>query len=167
MIFETERLLIRELKLTDLNSFHTMQSNPKVLQFATGDVKSLEEHTLEITELINKYQNKNNDFWIYAIQRKSDNNFIGTLALVKDENDDEIGYRFLEKFWGNGYGFEICKGTISYCRKIGMKKLVGYVVDDNIASAKILEKLNFKVVKKFISDDIKLPETKYELNLLN
>lgn len=42
---------------------------------------------------------------------------------------------------------------------------MGYVVDENIASAKILEKLNFKVVKKFISDDIHLPETKYELEL--
>jgi hypothetical protein len=46
-----------------------------------------------------------------------------------------------------------------------MKKIIGYVVDENIASAKILEKNNFKIVKKFISDDIKLPETKYELEL--
>lgn len=42
---------------------------------------------------------------------------------------------------------------------------MGYVVDENKASAKILEKLNFKIVKKFISEDFKLPETKYELKL--
>lgn len=166
MIFETERLIVRKLVLSDLDSFHKLQSNPNVMQFATGDVKTLDEHQKEIADLINTYQKPNNDFWIYTIERKLDHKFVGTLALVKDdEDDDEIGYRFLEKFWGNGYGFEICEGTIQYCKEIGIQKLVAYVVDKNIASAKILEKLNFKVIKKFISDDIQLPETKYELKL--
>jgi RimJ/RimL family protein N-acetyltransferase len=165
MIFKTERLIVRKLILNDLDSFHEMQSNPKVMQFATGEVKSLNEHSLELEELINKYEIEDNNFWIYAIVDSVSNKFIGTLALVKDGLDDEIGYRFLEKYWGNGYGFEICEGTIQYCKEIGIKKLVGSVVDKNIASSKILEKLNFKAVKKFISEDIKLPETKYELIL--
>jgi len=165
MIFETERLIVRKLILSDLNAFHEMQSNLKVMQFADGDVKSLTEHKEELNALIHKYTLANNDFWIYAIIRKSDYQFIGTLALVKDGKDDEIGYRFLEKYWGTGYGFEVCEATIRYCKKLGIKKLVGYVVDENIASVKILEKLNFRVVKKFISDDIQLPETKYELKL--
>jgi RimJ/RimL family protein N-acetyltransferase len=142
-----------------------MQSNPKVMQFADGEVKSLSKHQQELQELIGKYKLADNDFWIYAIERKSDHNFIGTLALVKDGNDDEIGYRFLEKYWANGYGFEVCAAAVDYCKQIGMKKLVGYVVDENIASAKILEKLNFKVVKKFVNDDLQLPETKYKLTL--
>ncbi|MFY9243097.1 MAG: GNAT family N-acetyltransferase [Polaribacter sp.] len=165
MIFECERLIVRKLILSDLNSFHKMQSNPKVMQFADGEVQSLSAHKKEILELINKYDIVDNNFWIYAIERKKDSRFVGTLALVKDGKEDEIGYRFLEEYWNKGYGFEICKATISYCRKIGLKKIVGYVVDENKASAKILERLNFKIVKKFISNDIKLPETKYELKL--
>ena len=116
--------------------------------------------------MIAKYAKHLNDFWIYAVERKSDNKFIGTLALVKDNIDDEIGYRFLEKYWNNGYGFELCKGAIMYCKQKGYKKIVAYCVDENMASAKILVKLNFTVVNHFISDDIKLPETKYELLLL-
>ena len=46
-----------------------------------------------------------------------------------------------------------------------MQKIIGYVVDQNIASAKILERFNFKIVKRFMSEDIQLPETKYELYL--
>lgn len=165
VIFETQRLIVRKLILSDLNSFHEMQSNLNVMQFADGEVKNLQEHKQEIITLIDKYKIPNNNFWIYAIERKLDSKFIGTLALVKDGEEDEIGYRFLEKFWGNGYGFEICSATINYCKQIGMKKLIGYVVDDNIASVKILEKLNFKVVERFISEDIQLPEIKYELKL--
>lgn len=165
MIFETERLIVRKLILSDLNSFHKMQSNRNVMQFADGDVKTLQEHQIEIKKLINLYDKPKNDFWIYAIERKIDKKFVGTLALIKDGKNDEIGYRFLEKFWNKGYGFEVCKATIGYCKKIGMQKLVAYCVDANIASAKILKKLHFSAIAHFISDDIKLPETKYVLEL--
>lgn len=165
MIFETKNLLVRKLKLTDIDGFFKLESNPKVLQFALGNPKNFEECKTELSELISKYDVIDNDFWIYAIERKSDNQFIGTLALVKDGKDDEIGYRFIEDFWGKGYGFEICGGLIPYCKAIGMKKIIGYVVDKNIASAKIIERYHFKKVSTFISDDIGLPETKYELIL--
>ena len=166
MIFETKRLLIRKLQVVDIEPFYELESNPRVLQYATGEPKNLEESKEDLKQLIARYTNKKNDFWIYAIERKSDNEFVGTVALVKDEEgNDEIGYRFIERYWGNGFATELCEGLIQYCKSVGMKKLIGCVVDENIASAKILERFNFVVIEKFISDDIGLPETKYELIL--
>lgn len=165
MIFETQRLLIRKLILDDLDSFHQLENNPEVLKYATGNVKTFKENKKELSDLITKYDTHLNDFWIYAVVRKSDDIFIGTLALVKDNIDDEIGYRFLEKYWDLGFGYELCKGTLKYCKQIGLKKIVAYCVVENIASAKILKKLGFAIVKHFISDDVNLPETKYEINL--
>jgi len=166
MIFETKRLLIRKLQVVDIEPFYELESNPKVLQYATGEPKNLEESKEDLKQLIVRYTNKKNDFWIYAIERKSDNEFVGTVALVKDEEgNDEIGYRFIERYWGNGFATELCEGLIQYCKSVGMKKLIGCVVDENIASAKILERFNFVAIEKFISDDIGLPETKYELIL--
>lgn len=166
MIFETKRLLIRKLQVVDIEPFYELESNPKVLQYATGEPKNLEESKEDLKQLIARYTNKKNNFWIYAIERKSDNEFVGTVALVKDEEgNDEIGYRFIERYWGNGFATELCEGLIQYCKSVGMKKLIGCVVDENIASAKILERFNFVVIEKFISDDIGLPETKYELIL--
>jgi len=165
MIFETERLIVRKLVLNDLLPFHKMQSNPNVMQYATGEVKTLEAHEKELQQLIEKYEIPNNDFWIYAVETKEDVTFIGTVAIVKDGDDDEIGYRFLEAFWQKGYATEICGALLIYCKSIGIKKLVGYVVDVNIASAKILDRFHFVPVRKFISKDIGLPETKYELIL--
>ncbi|RLK06556.1 GNAT family N-acetyltransferase [Tenacibaculum discolor] len=166
MIFETKRLLIRKLQVVDIEPFYELESNPKVLQYATGEPKNLEESKEDLKQLIARYTNKKNDFWIYAIERKSDNEFVGTVALVKDEEgNDEIGYRFIERYWGNGFATELCEGLIQYCKSVGMKKLIGCVVDENIASTKILERFNFVAIEKFISDDIGLPETKYELIL--
>lgn len=166
IIFTTERLLVRKLKMSDLQPFHAMQSNPKVMQYAEGEVKSLKAHEKELGDLIQFYNKPENDFWIYGIERTTDHEFIGTLALVKDDQqEDEIGFRFLEKYWGNGYGFEICKGLILYAKEVNFKKLIGYVIDVNIASAKILQKCNFKEIAKGIEPTSKLPETKYELIL--
>ncbi|QTE23476.1 GNAT family N-acetyltransferase [Polaribacter cellanae] len=165
MIFETERLLIRKLNVKDLQGFHTLESNPNVLKYATGNVKNFQENKKELQDLIRRYNLAHNDFWIYAIILKEHTTFIGTVALVKDGADNEIGYRFLEEYWGNGFATELCKGLISYCKQLGMPKIVGYVVDENTASAKILKRFSFKVVKHFISEDIQLPETKYELIL--
>lgn len=165
MIFETQRLRIRLLTLNDLDSFHKMQSNPKVMQYAEGEVNDFKGHQKELSNLIDKYQNKNNEFWIYAIERKIDEAFVGTLAFVKDNTDDEIGYRFLEEYWNKGYGFEVCKGALAYCKKIGMKKLVAYCAVENRASIRILENLNFKVVESFNTVLNQLPETKYKIQL--
>lgn len=165
MIFETNRLLVRKLKKSDLNAFHKMQSNPLVMQYTTAITKSLEAHILELDNLISKYSLEDNTFWIYAVERKSDSAFLGTIALVKNGKDDEIGYRFLQEYWGNGFGTEVCQGIIKYCRNRNFTKLSAYAVDANIASNKILQKLDFKFVKKQVAEDLQLLETKYELYL--
>ena len=166
VIFETNRLMVRKLQMSDLDPFHTMQSNPKVMQYADVEVKSLKAHKKELQDLIGYYQKEKNDFWIYAIERKEDQKFIGTLAFVKDDQqDDEIGFRFLQKYWGLGYGSEIGLALIDYCRFVNMPKLIGYVIDKNIASAKILQKLGFEAVEKGIEKETGLPETKYQLKL--
>lgn len=165
MIFETERLLIRKLSPEDIQPFYELESNPKVLQYATGEPKSFLEAKKDLENVIEKYSIANNDFWIYAVERKTDNLFLGTLALVKDGEDDEIGYRFLEKYWGNGYATEIWKGLLVYCKSIGIKKVIGYIIDKNIASTKIVQKFNFKIIERTICKDTGLPETKYELTL--
>lgn len=166
VIFETDRLIVRKLQMSDLEPFHAMQSNPKVMQYADGEVKSLSAHEQELKDLIEYYQKTANDFWIYAIERRQDSEFVGTLAFVKDDQqDDEIGFRFLEKYWGLGYGSEIGLGLIDYCKSVQMPKLIGYVIDKNIASSKILQKLGFEVVAKGIEPNTQLPETKYELKL--
>jgi RimJ/RimL family protein N-acetyltransferase len=166
VIFETDRLIVRKLQMSDLEPFHTMQSNPKVMRYADGEVKSIEAHEEELNALIELYQKSANEFWIYAIERKQDTEFVGTLALVKDDQqDDEIGFRYLEKYWGLGYGSEIGLGLIDYCRSVNMPKLIGYVIDKNMASAKILQKLGFEAVDRGIEPKTGLPETKYELKL--
>jgi len=163
IIFETKRLSVRKLKLSDFEPFHEMQSNIKVMQYVRGKAMTYQENKDELPKLIEFYDKLDNDFWIYAIESKKDGFFVGTIAFVKDENnDDEIGYRFLEKYWAVGYGTEIVNGMINYCRKAGFTKLIACVVNKNLASTKIIKNAGFTFIKDFISDDLQLPEQKFE-----
>lgn len=166
MIFETGRLIVRKLKNEDFEPFHEMQSNPNVMRFVRGKPMTYEENKKELPDLIGKYDKPTNDFWIYAIERKKDSEFIGTIAFVKnDEGEDEIGYRFLEKYWRNGYAKEILNGMIVYARNIGFTKLIACVAPENIASEKIIKSSGFKFQKIIFAEDLGINELKYILEI--
>lgn len=165
-IYTTKRLLVRKLIMDDFEPFHKMQSNINVMKFVRGKPMTYAQNKDELPKLIEFYDKKDNDFFIYAIIRKEDEVFVGTVALVKDKNnDDEIGYRFLEEYWGNGYGSEVFEGLLDYCKSIGLTKIIGCVATENKASLKILNNSGFQFVENFVSEDLNIPEQKYILNL--
>lgn len=166
MIFETNRLCVRKLRISDFDAFHEMQSNAKVMQYVRSIEMTYEENKKELSKLIEFYSKPKNEFLIYAIELKEDATFIGTVALIKDDdNNDEIGYRFLEKYWRMGFGFEIVEGLVIYCKKISIPRIVACVAHKNIASKKIINKLGFTFVGDFISDDLNIHESKFILEL--
>ncbi len=142
MVFQTSRLLVRQLIYEDFEPFHEMQSNFKVMQYASGKAQSFEENKADLKKVIDHYSEDNNGFWVWAIERKSDQEFIGTVAMIVDEkNEGEVGYRLLERHWGNGYASEILKDLIDFgFEKMNLKAVIAYVDVRNIASVKMLDK---------------------------
>ena len=146
MIFETERLKVRDLNLKDIEDFHEMESNPKVMRYTGTSPKTRKENQLDLEQVVACYTQPSNEFWVWAVERKSDGEFIGTCAIVKSDprqnypDKNEIGFRFLEKFWGQGYGKEIVPALIQYAfEKKGIKELIAEVDERNIASVRILD----------------------------
>ena len=53
MVFQTKRLLIRQLKVSDIKPFHEMQANPNVMKYTDSpNVKTYEEDVLDLQNLI-------------------------------------------------------------------------------------------------------------------
>lgn len=163
MIFETERLLVRALHLSDSDAFFDMMGNPNVMNPIPRPAMS----RLESDAFLNKVmQSKtfNLDKEVRAIVEKKSNNFIGLCAFLKNnEQDDEIGYRLREQFWRQGYGTEITEGLIQYGFEV-MKtpKITADVYVENIGSVKILKKF-FRPVKEFFNEDDNCTDRRYEL----
>ncbi len=143
MLFQTERLLIRQLNETDFPAFHEMESNPDVLKYTGSPLKTKEEIAENLKELIRKYEDPKNDFWIWAVVHKESNAFLGTCAIIEDlpPFGREIGYRFLERHWGKGYAGETMIGLVDYAFNVlSFEKIYADVDVLNTPSVKILEK---------------------------
>ena len=160
MIFETPRMIVRKLELTDFQPFHEMQGNPNVMRHTTGRPNTEEEDRESLKKCIDHYTKTNNDFWVWAIERKTDGLFIGTAAIVEGI---EIGYRFLEKYWGKGYGQEIADALIYHAiQKMGAKKVIAYAEPENAGSVKILERSKLNFMKEYVHPDDGKPVRYYE-----
>ncbi len=155
MIFETQRLYIRELTSTDFSAFHEMQVNPNVLKYIGGRGYDEVENRKQLNGLLERYKDPHNDFWVWAVVRKEDEVFLGTVAIiVNDKQENEIGYRFSEKHWGKGYGWEATEALIEYClQKMKLTSLVSYVDPRNDGSNRIMEKSKFEFIGKIPNEE--------------
>ncbi|MEM8736788.1 MAG: GNAT family N-acetyltransferase, partial [Planctomycetota bacterium] len=86
--------------------------------------------------------------------QKSDKQFVGTCAIVPSDGQQEIGYRFLRRFFGNGFGQEVCDGLIDYgINGQSLSELIAYVDVRNVASVKILDRSQLAFVREIQDED--------------
>lgn len=112
----TDRLLLRRFKISDLGDFYEYAKNPNVGPNAGWDFhKSKEESLLILRNFILSDE-------IFAIELKSEKKVIGSIGLHKDRKRDNkdakmLGYVLSENYWGRGYATEAAKAVISYAFK--------------------------------------------------
>ena len=154
-IIETERLSIREIEQKDIDCLLDIYRVSKNMEFIPN---SNFEWTNEL--LVEKYEKINQDykngFGIYAVELKQLNVLIGEAGLFKSFQDIshlELGYILDHKFWGNGYGTEICQSLIKYgFEKLNLYKLSARMFCQNIASIRLSEKCGMNFVKQGVTD---------------
>lgn len=136
--FTTHRLFVRPLKEEDAVEFYDMMGNPNVMSPIPQKAMSKIESDAKLLEFISAPYKKT----IWAICEKDKDELIGLAALlINDLEQNEIGYRLREQFWGIGYGTEIAKGLIDYCfNDLHFKFVTADVNVSNMRSIKILSK---------------------------
>ena len=153
---ETERLLLRELELSDAKGMFELDSNPNVHLFlGNKPVKNIEESIDQIKNIQQQYADFGTGRW--AVILKETNEFLGWsgIKFITDEINNhkdfyEIGYRFIEQHWGKGYATEAGKAFIDYAfNTMKVEAVYAYADEGNENSRKILEKLGLHYVNSF------------------
>ncbi|MBP4138264.1 GNAT family N-acetyltransferase [Flavobacterium geliluteum] len=165
---ETERLLLRELLLSDVEGMFELDSNPNVHVFlGNKPVKTKTESLAQIQDIQQQYQDFGTGRW--AVTLKETGEFIGwsgikfiTNEINNHKNFYEIGYRFIEKYWGKGYATEAGKAFVDYAfNHIKADAIYAYADEGNENSRKILEKIGLQYVNSFAYEEEE--EVWYEL----
>lgn len=147
---ETARLFMRELTVDDAAFVLELLNEPAYMRFiADRGVRTLEEARVYLLDRpLASYEKYG--FGLYAVVLKETDAPIGMCGLIKRDalDDVDIGYAFLERYWGKGYAPEAARAVIDYgLHALGLKRIIAYTSLDNDRSIRVLEKLGFRYEK--------------------
>jgi [ribosomal protein S5]-alanine N-acetyltransferase len=154
-ILTTPRLYLRQFTLADAPLLLALNSDVEVLKYVHElPLQNLEEAAKAIQERILPQYPNNLGRW--AVHLNDTNEFIGWCGLKYRPEIDEIdlGYRFMKKYWGNGYAYESAKHVLDYgLNELQLTNIIGRAHIENIASLKVLQKIGMQYVKDEVVDD--------------
>jgi len=138
VVFAHEELRARLLQPADQMDFFMLEGNPNVLRYADGSLMSYEEAGDQVTTLARSASSSAAELRVFAVS-SGRHRFVGTVALVQQGADVEIGYRLLENCWGQKLGHPLAKLTLDLGRlEYPDRKLVACCDLRNPASLRVL-----------------------------
>lgn len=147
----TERLLLRELRLTDAHEIFLLRSNKEVNELIDRvTATSIDEAHQFINMIISNQLNNKSFMWVITL--KDDPKLIGTIVywnIVKEKDQAEIGYEMLPQYHGKGIMQEAVLKVIDFGFKtLGLKTIMAEPKSTNQPSVKLLEKCGFVKTSK-------------------
>lgn len=154
-ILESERLLFRPIKDTDVTEILALRSNPELMQYIPRPlVTTLEEAKAHMKMIQDKIDTNEGINW--AMTEKGKDKLISLIGFYKIENENyrsEIGYMLLPKYQNKGYITEAIKTLLNFgFNKMGLHSVEAVIDPRNIASEKVLLKNGFMKEAHFIEN---------------
>ncbi len=143
----TERLALRRFTHADAEFLLRLLNEPAFLKYI-GDkgIKTLADaHDYIEQGPLTSYAE--HGYGPYRVDRVADGATVGMCGLFKRENLSlpDLGFAFLERFFGNGYATESSLAVILYGREVlRLAELAAVVDPGNRRSIALLEKLGFR-----------------------
>lgn len=144
---ETDRLIFRALKRTDLYDIHEYSSNPKTTQYLLWEPHPSLEYTREFIEIVlSKYKSGEYNDW--AIVHKKDDKMIGTCGFTRIDEENsvvEIGYVLNPQYWGRGIATEAVEKIIEFAfEELQANRIEAKFIFGNEASLAVMKKVGMK-----------------------
>jgi len=138
---ESERLLIQRLKYEDAEEiFYAYASKLEATQFVSWPVHQSIADT-------NKYLIKAIPAWNsgvayhYSIRTKAESRLIGSVGVLNDKGNTQLGYVMSPTVWNRGYATEAVTVLLKQLIMLnGVYRIWSFVDAENIASQKVLQK---------------------------
>ena len=156
---ETERLLLRPFRASDLDDLYAIRSLPEVVRYLYGDVRSRQE----VEELLAEHAtrtslNEDGDALVLAAERRDDSRVIGDVILwlrSREHLQGEIGFAFHPDAQGRGYAREAATELLRIAfGPLGLHRVYGRTDARNDASAALMRRLGMRQEAHFRENEI-------------
>jgi len=141
-VLSTPRLILRDLKLTDLDDLYEYASDPEIDHHVPWEhYKNIEEARTNLNEYLEEYEKDGLGAW--GIEHHADKKLIGIIntSMPGYNRRVEVGYTIGRKYWGQGLATEALQAVIQFgFEKLDLARIEAVVLPENAASAKVLLK---------------------------
>lgn len=158
--FESERFIMRDIVIADVNDIFELDSDPQVHEFlGNTPITSLEQAKASVEHIEKQYVK--NKLGRSAIIDKNTNEFVGWSGLkfeegLRDFSYYDLGYRLKKEYWGQGIATETALASLKYgFETLKLEEIGGAADVRHIVSNTILKKIGLKFVDTFMYDGVK------------
>ncbi len=145
-LFETPRLIGRQLSRQDLPELTKILSDPEVMKYSVRGVCDENATRDFIAWCLECYESHGIGPW--ALVEKDSNDLVGFCGvgpeMVDGIEEANLGYRLARKYWNQGLASEAAKGVLDYA--FGRRQLATVVViiePEHVASLRVAENAGF------------------------
>lgn len=144
-VLTTERLILREVRLSDAPDLLVFRGDPYVQRFNSRPLQSVAEAETAVRETHAAFSAKESLVWGVALNEN--NKVIGGVGFYnwsRYHRRAEIGYDLARSYWGYGYGSEAVTAILRFgFEQMKLHRIYARTIADNHESVNLLEKLGF------------------------
>jgi RimJ/RimL family protein N-acetyltransferase len=145
---DTERLVLRPLRVDDVDELVRLDADPEVMRYLTGGKPSSREQVEDRVRARIGYR------WMaYERSECSTGAFVGWFALQPSSDmpdERELGYRLRRAMWGKGYATE---GSLALIRlaftTLAVRRVWACTMAVNVRSRRVMERCGMRYVRTF------------------
>ena len=146
-ILESERLLLRELSISDAESMYYYAKEDTVTEYVLFEThKSINDSLTFINQAIEKYANA--DYYVWAIELKKNKHFIGSCGIHdidRMNRSAELGYIISHDYWNQGIATEAGNLLMDFgFNNLKLHRIYARYFEGNEASRRVMEKLGMR-----------------------
>jgi RimJ/RimL family protein N-acetyltransferase len=142
---QTTRLVLRQWREGDFESFAALNADPEVMRFFPAPV------TREESDALGRRAERDiaeRGWGLWAVEVKESAAFIGFVGLAEPSFDAhftpavEVGWRLARDQWGNGYATEAARAATAFgFDELGLDEIVSFTSVVNEPSRRVMERL--------------------------
>ncbi len=152
-IIKTERLILRQWKLTDCDELIKMNQDAKVMKYFLSIMSG--KQSLEFYERVQQHF-KEHGFGLYVVEDKTNHQFMGYTGFMIANFESsftpcvEIGWRFNAQYWGKGFATEAANACLQYgYDTLGLKTIYSFTSVHNKKSEAVMQRIGMHKTGEF------------------
>ena len=152
---ETERLLLRRLRESDLVSFLAYRNDPEVARYQDWEGCTEAEARNMIQALKREEPFTPGEWFQFAVELKETGELVGDLGfrIGEDGRQAEVGYTLAKGHWGEGYASEAVSRLLDHAfKELGLHRVHATVDQENVPSVAVLERLGLRREGSFVEN---------------